>query len=104
VTFTRYESLEGRTVVVTGGASGIGAAFVRAFAANEGRVAFLDVQTDVGAALAGAIGREAETPLFVPCDLTDIAALRSTPCVRRSVRRRCWSTTRPTIGATISPQ
>ena len=50
--FTRYQSLKGRTVVVTGGASGI------------------------GAALADAVGREAETPLFVPCDLTDIAALR----------------------------
>jgi D-xylose 1-dehydrogenase len=76
VAFTRYQSLKDRTVVVTGGASGIGAAFVRAFAANEARVAFLDVQTDAGAALAAAVGREAKTPLFVPCDLTDIAALR----------------------------
>ena len=47
---TRYQSLKDRTVVVTGGASGIGAAFVRAFAANEARVAFLDVQSDLGAA------------------------------------------------------
>ncbi len=74
--FTRYQSLKGRTVVVTGGASGIGAAFVRAFAANEARVAFLDIQADAGAALADAIGQEAETPLFAPCDLTDITALR----------------------------
>jgi NAD(P)-dependent dehydrogenase (short-subunit alcohol dehydrogenase family) len=76
VAFTRYQSLKGRSVVVTGGASGIGSAFVRAFAANEARVAFLDIQANVGAALADAIGQEAETPLFVPCDLTDIAALR----------------------------
>jgi NAD(P)-dependent dehydrogenase (short-subunit alcohol dehydrogenase family) len=77
VASTRYESLKGRTIVVTGGASGIGAAFVRAFAANQARVAFLDVQTDVGTALADAVGRGAGTPLFVPCDLTDVAALRA---------------------------
>jgi NAD(P)-dependent dehydrogenase (short-subunit alcohol dehydrogenase family) len=72
MSFTRYDSLKGRTVVVTGGASGIGAAFVRAFAQNGARVAFLDVQEDAGAALAGALGA-----MFVPCDLTDIAALRA---------------------------
>ena len=53
MSFTRYASLKGRTVIVTGGASGIGAAFVRAFAANEARVAFLDLQDEAGAALAG---------------------------------------------------
>jgi NAD(P)-dependent dehydrogenase (short-subunit alcohol dehydrogenase family) len=31
MSFTRYGSLEGRTVIITGGASGIGASFVRAF-------------------------------------------------------------------------
>ena len=71
MTFTRYESLRSRTVIVTGGASGIGEAFVRAFAENEARVAFLDVQADAGAALAGELRQ-----MFVPCDLTDINALR----------------------------
>jgi len=75
--FTRYESLHGRTVVVTGGASGIGEAFVRAFSANEARVAFLDIQADVGATLAADLARSGTQPLFVPCDLTDIAALRA---------------------------
>jgi NAD(P)-dependent dehydrogenase (short-subunit alcohol dehydrogenase family) len=75
--FTRYASLAGRTVVITGGASGIGAAFVQAFAANDARVAFLDRQADVGAALAEALARGAAKPLFVPCDLTDVAALRA---------------------------
>jgi NAD(P)-dependent dehydrogenase (short-subunit alcohol dehydrogenase family) len=72
MSFTRYESLKGRTVVVTGGASGIGAAFVRAFAENGARVAFLDLQEDAGAALAAELGQ-----MFVRCDLTDIAALRT---------------------------
>ena len=71
MTFTRYESLRSRTVIVTGGASGIGEAFVRAFAENEARVAFLDVQAEAGAALAGELRQ-----MFVPCDLTDINALR----------------------------
>jgi len=73
--FTRYDSLAGRTVVITGGATGIGAAFVRAFAANRAHVAFLDVQREAGESLADAIAREAEKPLFVTCDLTDVAAI-----------------------------
>jgi len=75
--FTRYDSLRGRTVVVTGGASGIGEAIVRAFATNDARVAFLDIQADVGATLAADLARSGPAPLFVPCDLTDIAALRA---------------------------
>ena len=42
MSFTRYGSLEGRTVIITGGASGIGASFVRAFVENGAKVAFLD--------------------------------------------------------------
>ena len=51
MSLTRYPSLAGRVVIVTGGASGIGEAFVRAFAANKARVAFLDVQADAAAAI-----------------------------------------------------
>jgi D-xylose 1-dehydrogenase len=75
--FTRYASLQGRTVVITGGASGIGAAFVRAFVENGARVAFLDLQDEAGAALADSLAQAGEKPLFVRCDLTDIAALRA---------------------------
>lgn len=71
MSFTRYPSLHGRTVIVTGGASGIGAAFVRAFAENGARVGFVDLQQDAGNALADKTGAT-----FVKCDLTDIAALR----------------------------
>jgi NAD(P)-dependent dehydrogenase (short-subunit alcohol dehydrogenase family) len=77
MSFTRYASLKGRTVVITGGASGIGAAFVRAFAENEARVAFLDIQAEAGEALADAVASEAARPLFVQCDLTDVAAIRT---------------------------
>jgi NAD(P)-dependent dehydrogenase (short-subunit alcohol dehydrogenase family) len=76
MSFTRYDSLNGRTVIVTGGASGIGAAFVRAFAENGAQVAFLDLAEDAGRALAAELGQGGNRPMFVPCDLTDIAALR----------------------------
>ena len=76
--FTEYKSLADRVVVITGGASGIGEIFVRAFAANGARVAFLDLQEDAGAALAAELrGRARHAPLFVPCDLTNIEALRA---------------------------
>jgi NAD(P)-dependent dehydrogenase (short-subunit alcohol dehydrogenase family) len=64
-------------VIITGGASGIGASFVRAFVENGAKVAFLDLQRETGAALANSLGEGAARPLFVPCDLTDTAALRA---------------------------
>ncbi|MCQ0986923.1 SDR family NAD(P)-dependent oxidoreductase [Jiella marina] len=67
----RYTSLDGRAVLVTGGASGIGEAIVRAFAAQNARVAFLDIDREAGEKLAGETGAR-----FEPCDVTDIAALR----------------------------
>jgi len=71
VTYATYPDLAGRTVIVTGGASGIGAAFVRAFRGNGAQVAFLDIDTQAGEMLATATGAH-----FLPCDLTDLAALR----------------------------
>jgi D-xylose 1-dehydrogenase len=78
MTQTNYASLAGRVVLITGGASGIGAAFVRAFAAQQARVAFLDLDAEAGEALARDVAVEhGSAPLFVPCDLLDIAALRA---------------------------
>jgi NAD(P)-dependent dehydrogenase (short-subunit alcohol dehydrogenase family) len=74
---TTYSSLAGRVVLITGGASGIGAAFVRAFAAQKARVAFLDLDASAGEALVTEVAAASGTaPLFVPCDLLDIDALR----------------------------
>jgi NAD(P)-dependent dehydrogenase (short-subunit alcohol dehydrogenase family) len=69
-----YPSLAGKRVIVTGGASGIGAGLVEAFAAQHARVAFLDIDRTAGVALAERLG----TPRFAPCDLTDLDALRAT--------------------------
>jgi NAD(P)-dependent dehydrogenase (short-subunit alcohol dehydrogenase family) len=70
--FARYPSLDGAPVLVTGGATGIGAALVAAFRGQGARVAFLDFDAASGAALAQATGAA-----FIDCDLRDIAALRA---------------------------
>ena len=74
--FASYPSLAGRVVFVTGGASGIGAELVRAFAGSGAKVALVDIQADAGEALAGALAGAASPPLFLQADLTDIDALR----------------------------
>jgi NAD(P)-dependent dehydrogenase (short-subunit alcohol dehydrogenase family) len=75
--YARYPSLEGRSVLVTGGATGIGASIVEHFAAQGSRVAFLDRDEPAGAALVASLdGAAAHVPLFLPCDLTDVGALR----------------------------
>jgi NAD(P)-dependent dehydrogenase (short-subunit alcohol dehydrogenase family) len=68
----RYRSLEDRSVLITGGASGLGAAMVEAFVQQGAKVAFLDIDVASGATLAARTGA-----LFVKCDLLDIDALRS---------------------------
>ena len=70
--FASYPSLRGEAVIVTGGASGIGASIVEHFAAQGARVGFLDVDATAGEALAARTGTS-----FVACDLRDIAALRT---------------------------
>lgn len=72
--FASYPSLEGKSVFVTGGASGIGAEIVKAFAAQDARVGFVDLDEDGGAALADSLGENVQ---FAACDLRDIDQLRS---------------------------
>jgi D-xylose 1-dehydrogenase len=75
--YARYPSLAGRAVLVTGGASGIGASIVEHFAVQGSRVAFLDRDEAAGSALASALaGAPGGPSLFLPCDVTDVAALR----------------------------
>ncbi len=61
----------GRVVFVTGGATGIGADIVRAFAAQGAKVAFVDILDAEGQALANETGA-----LFIDCDVTNIDKLK----------------------------
>jgi D-xylose 1-dehydrogenase len=71
--FARYPSLVDRTVLVTGGATGIGACLVAEFAAQGARVGFIDIAREAGEALARELAGSRHAPLFVGADLTDIA-------------------------------
>ena len=77
-TFATYPSLVDRTVLITGGATGIGATFVAHFAQQGARVAFLDIDGKSAMALCDSLWDARHAPLFLPCDVTDIPALRKT--------------------------
>jgi NAD(P)-dependent dehydrogenase (short-subunit alcohol dehydrogenase family) len=72
MTASIYPSLAGKTVVVTGGGSGIGAEIVRGFARQNARVFFLDIAEKDSRALAAELGDAAE---FVKCDLLNLDEL-----------------------------
>ncbi|MEP0508333.1 MAG: SDR family NAD(P)-dependent oxidoreductase, partial [Aurantimonas coralicida] len=74
--FASYPSLENASVIVTGGASGIGADMVRAFAEQGARVGFVDLDRDAGAALAGELTGAGRQVRFEACDLRDIDDLK----------------------------
>ncbi|MFL5282051.1 MAG: SDR family NAD(P)-dependent oxidoreductase, partial [Rhodopila sp.] len=76
--FATYPSLRDRVVLVTGGASGIGAEEVIQFAHQGARVAFLDIDDAAATALIGTLTRDGlAPPLYRRCDLKDIAALQA---------------------------
>ena len=70
---TEYLSLRGKTVFVTGGASGIGAEIVKAFAEQGAKVGFVDMDRQGSEALLAKLTGE---QIFAECDLRDIDALK----------------------------
>jgi len=75
MTHAIYPSLKGRTVFISGGASGIGADLVTALAAQGSKVGFVDIDDTSGEALAKKLGTD--TVFYQHCDITDIEALRA---------------------------
>ena len=75
--FASYPSLIDRNVFITGGATGIGACFVKQFVAQGARVGFVDIDLASGFALARSLTDARHAPQFLQADLTDIAALES---------------------------
>ena len=76
--FARYPSLQGRVVLITGGATGIGESIVTHFARQGSRVVFFDIQDEPAQRLVEALTAEGcSVPQYLHCDLTDVAALKS---------------------------
>ena len=71
-----YADLNGASVFITGGGSGIGAALTEGFLRQGAKVAFVQ-RSDASAFVDEIAKATGNCPLFIPCDITDIAALRA---------------------------
>jgi NAD(P)-dependent dehydrogenase (short-subunit alcohol dehydrogenase family) len=80
-----YPTLANRTVLISGGATGIGATLVEHFIGQSARVAFVDIQRAAGHALAKRLGEAGPEPFFVEADLTELERI---PEVVAAVVRR----------------
>jgi NAD(P)-dependent dehydrogenase (short-subunit alcohol dehydrogenase family) len=69
-----YPTLRDRVVLVSGGASGIGEAIVRAFVGQGAKVGFLDIADDAANKLIADLSPNG-TVHYERCDVTDMAAL-----------------------------
>jgi D-xylose 1-dehydrogenase len=74
----RHPGLKGRSVFVTGGGSGVGAAIVEAFLDQGAKVAFVDIAKEASEKLVADLKAQyGSAPLFIHCDLKDIPALQA---------------------------
>jgi NAD(P)-dependent dehydrogenase (short-subunit alcohol dehydrogenase family) len=71
--FASYPSLANKTVYVTGGASGIGADIVAAFAKQSARVGFVDMDAAASERLCQRLGKNV---VHARCDLRDVNSLK----------------------------
>jgi NAD(P)-dependent dehydrogenase (short-subunit alcohol dehydrogenase family) len=72
--YASYPSLTGKSVFITGGATGIGASMVMHFAGQGARVGFIDIDDLAAEALAGRLGPSVR---YLRCDVRDIPALQA---------------------------
>ena len=102
--YARYPSLSGRPVFITGGATGIGAAMVRAFAEQGALVGYVDLVDEEAAMLGATIeAGGCPRPFYRRVDVTAVESLQaairefaeisggmstSIPTPRRSVQRK----------------
>ena len=74
----RFADLDGASVLITGGGSGIGAKLTEGFARQASKVAFIDIAEQPSQALCDEIEAATATrPLYLRADLRDISSLRA---------------------------
>lgn len=71
-----FPDLKGASVFITGGGSGIGAALTEAFLRQGAQVAFVQ-RSDATGFCDSMQATTGQRPLFIPCDITDVAALQA---------------------------
>ncbi|MCH2167031.1 MAG: SDR family oxidoreductase [Oceanicola sp.] len=74
--FAKYPSLDGQTVFVSGGGSGIGADIVTAFAEQGARVGFVDIDAAAGERVLDKIADLGGQAHFEQLDLRDVGAIK----------------------------
>ena len=67
-----YPSLRDKSVLITGGATGIGADIVRSFARQGAKVAFIDIDAAAGKALSAELSDGLHCPRFIEADLLEV--------------------------------
>lgn len=65
-----YKRLEGKNVVISGGAAGVGGAASEIFSGEGANVAILDIQEEAGTALANKISMDGGQAFFVKADVS----------------------------------
>ena len=79
-----YPSLAGRVVLITGGASGIGEKIVDAFARQQAKVLFLDIQDEAAQTVIESNRAHGNSvPTYYHCDVTNIDELRD--CANKAI-------------------
>ncbi|MEP7453675.1 SDR family oxidoreductase [Phyllobacterium sp. SB3] len=72
-----FPDLKNRSVLITGGGSGIGASLTEGFVRQGSRVAFIDIADEPSNALVDQMESQyGNRPLYIKADLSDITALR----------------------------
>ena len=73
-----YPGLAGKSVLITGGGSGIGAAHTAGFASQKAKVAFVDIAEAESHALVEKVKRDTGiAPLFIRCDIRSVESLQA---------------------------
>jgi galactose dehydrogenase len=73
--YATFHDLKGQSVFITGGGSGIGAALTEGFLEQGAKVAFIQ-RSDASSFVSEMKKRHGVKPLFIPCDITDLTALK----------------------------